>query len=117
MCEAKARYPSAALWRPVAIWYRVASIPFVLASHLHGISSKAGTAELLLSAVTVLSSLESSSFEETGLLYESTVTSLFWIKFFSGTAGRSSSLSIWQVYSQSGSDLINIGFNFLILLP
>ena len=69
-----------------------------------------GAAELSLCVVTVLSSLDSSSLEEIDSPYESTVTSLFCVKFSSGTAGRLSSLSICWVFSLSGLDLINRGF-------
>ena len=109
--EASVRYPSAALWSPKAIWWRAASIPLESASYWHGVSSKLEAAELSLSAVTVISSLDS-SLEEMGSLYESTVTSLFCVKSSSGTAGRLSSLGMCWVYSLSGSDLINKGFNF-----
>ena len=55
--EAKVSYPSAAVCNPEAIRCRVASIPLESVSHIQDVSSKL-EAELLLSAVMVLSSLE-----------------------------------------------------------
>ena len=111
-------YPSAALCRLVAIQCNEVSISIALVSFIHELSSILSSIldiEFSVSAVIVLSSLDKS--DEIVSLYESTVTSLFFIKLFSRIFGRLSSLWMCWVYSLSGSDLIKRGFSFFNFLP